>query len=95
MTQNTTFSSMLKNHMNGQISPINLDKTSYLKLLRITCMERCKDILDGKEKDKCYSSCVSIHDYDCAKCLSRWRGNGIPQCTFWGHYASKYGEMPH
>jgi len=70
------------------------DRDNFLQSIRNICMEHCKDQKDGKEKDRCYSICIVKYDYDCLQCLKRWNAGGIPQCTLWGHTASKYGELP-
>jgi hypothetical protein len=93
MTDNSHFQGMLTDLMNRKNSSPNMDRDTYLSLLRNICMEQCKN-KDVAKKDSCYSKCVSMYDYDCSRCLSRWRAGGIPQCTFLGHYATRYGEMP-
>ena len=64
----------------------------HLNTIKNKCMKKCsKETGDGR--DRCYSNCVDIFDFQ--ECMSKWRGGGIPQCTFgFGPKAEKYGDDP-
>lgn len=76
----------------GKVSSSNYDE------IRTECMTRCNN--NSKNKDTCYSSCVSNYDYD--KCRHYRTSRGLPMGSgnmiycldFFAPAAKKFGEIP-